>query len=82
MTDRATYLALKDNLSLDIIVEGDNQLFNQYGVIAVNPDKNEYINAEGAQAFIDWILSEEAQTLIEGYGIEQYGQPLFTPNAK
>jgi len=82
MTDRATYLALKDNLSLDIIVEGDDQLFNQYGVIAVNPDKNDYINAEGAEAFIDWILSDETQALIATYGIDQYGQPLFTPNAK
>ena len=82
LTDRATYLAMKDSLDLDIIVEGDAGLFNQYGVIAVNPDKSELINAEGAQAFIDWILSSETQALIGEYGKDVYGQALFTPNAK
>jgi tungstate transport system substrate-binding protein len=82
LTDRATYLALRDNLDLDIIVEGDDNLFNQYGVIAVNPAKNDLINAEGAQAFIDWILSPETQALIGEYGVDTYGQALFTPNAK
>jgi tungstate transport system substrate-binding protein len=82
LTDRATYLALSGNLDLDIIVEGDVNLFNQYGVIAVNPNKSDLINAEGAQAFIDWILSDETQALIAEYGKDTYGQALFTPNAK
>ncbi|MBS7525900.1 substrate-binding domain-containing protein [Fusibacter paucivorans] len=82
MTDRATYLALRDHLELDIIVEGDSNLFNQYGVIAVNPNKSDLINAEGAQAFIDWILSDDTQALIAEYGKETFGQALFTPNAK
>ncbi|WZL72130.1 substrate-binding domain-containing protein [Clostridiaceae bacterium 35-E11] len=81
LSDRATYLSMKDNLDLDILVEGDSQLFNQYGVIAVNPNKNDQINHEGAQAFIDWILSEKAQGLIGEFGKDKFGQPLFIPNA-
>lgn len=82
LSDRATYLSMKDNLDLEILVEGDSQLFNQYGVIAVNPDKNDQINHEGAQAFIDWILSEKAQGLIGEFGKDTFGQPLFIPNGK
>lgn len=80
-TDRATYLSMKDKIDLEIIVEGDKYLFNQYGVIAVNPNKNDKINKEGAQAFVDWILSEKVQKLIGQYGVDKYGQALFTPNA-
>lgn len=82
MTDRATYLSLRDTLDLDIVVENDNRLFNQYGIIPVNPDKNDKINAEGAKVFMDWMLSEEGQSLIGEYGKEKYGMPLFIPNAK
>lgn len=82
LSDRATYLSMKDDLDLQILVEGDENLFNQYGVIAVNPEKNDQINGEGAQDFIDWILSDETQELIGEYGKEEYGEPLFTPNAK
>ncbi len=81
MSDRATYLSMSDNLDLNVIVEGDPILFNQYGVMAVNPDKNDAINSAGAQAFIDWILSSETQELISGFGVEKFGQPLFVPNA-
>ncbi len=80
ITDRATYLSMKDDLGLDIIIEGDNNLFNQYGVIPVNPEKNENINNEGAVAFMTWILSEKGQNLIKEFGVEEYGQPLFIPN--
>ncbi len=80
-TDRATYLSMKDKIDLDIIVEGDKALFNQYGVIAVDPNKNDKINKEGAQAFVDWILSDKVQELIGQYGIDKYGEALFTPNA-
>jgi tungstate transport system substrate-binding protein len=82
LTDRATYLSKKENLDLEIIVEGDEKLFNQYGVIPVNPDKNDKINAEGAKKFVEWILSDETQKLIGEFGTEKFGQPLFTPNAK
>ena len=82
LTDRATYLSMRDQLELEIIVEGDTDLFNQYGVIAVNPDKNGSINADGAEAFIQWLLSEDTQALIGDFGVDTFGQPLFIPNAK
>lgn len=78
MTDRATYLNLKDTLALEILVEGDTSLFNQYGVIPV-VDAN---NPEGAQAFADWIVSDEGQAVIAEYGVEKFGAPLFFPNAQ
>jgi tungstate transport system substrate-binding protein len=81
LTDRATYLSMKENLDLEIIVEGDEKLFNQYGVIPVNPDKSDKINADGAKQFVDWILSDETQKLISEFGTKKFGQPLFTPNA-
>lgn len=81
MTDRATYLSMKTDLDLDIIVEGDENLFNQYGIIPVNPEKDENINNEGALAFMEWILSDKGQELIKEFGVEEYGQPLFIPNA-
>lgn len=82
MSDRATFLSMSDKIDLVVLVEGDSILFNQYGVMAVNPDKNESINNIGANAFIDWLLSEETQELISGFGVEKFGQPLFIPNAK
>ena len=82
LSDRGTYLSMKDNLDLEILVEGDSELFNQYGIIPVNPDKHENINAEGAQKFMNWILSDEIQEVIGKFGIDKYGQPLFVPNAK
>ncbi|NLX62891.1 MAG: solute-binding protein [Tissierellia bacterium] len=82
LTDRATYLNMRDVLELEIVVEGDENLFNQYGIIPVNPEKNDQINAEGAQKLFEWFLSDEAQNLIGEYGVEEFGQPLFTPNAK
>ncbi|MCG8538564.1 MAG: substrate-binding domain-containing protein [Clostridia bacterium] len=82
MSDRATYLSMKDKIELEIVVEGDPKLFNQYGVIPVNPDKTDKINHEGAKAFVDWILSENTQKLIGEFGKEKFGQPLFIPNAK
>lgn len=78
LTDRATYLNMKDSLELEILVEGDTALFNQYGVIPVTDASN----ADGAQAFADWIVSEEGQAIIAEYGVEEFGEPLFFPNAK
>lgn len=81
ITDRATWLNMSEGLDLIIVTEGDKDLFNQYGVIVVDPAKNDQINAEGALAFQNWILSAETQALIGEYGVAKYGAPLFTPNA-
>jgi tungstate transport system substrate-binding protein len=81
MTDRATYLATKQNLRLDILVEGDAVLLNIYHVIQVNPTKSTKINAEGAKAFVDFMISKEAQEVIRTFGVDKFGQPLFFPDA-
>lgn len=82
ITDRATYLAMRDSLELEIVCEKDTDMLNPYGVITVNPEKNDQINAEGAKAFADWLVSERGQELIGQFGVEEYGMPLFTPDAK
>ena len=83
MSDRSTYLArLAQGLELDIMVEEDPPLFNPYGVLPINPESAEGINADGALAFVDWITSEDTQALIAEFGIETYGKPLFFPNAE
>ena len=84
LSDRATWLNLGLDEDLTILCEKDESgiLYNQYGVICVNPEKNENINHEGAKEFQNWILSEETQKLIGDYGTETYGAPLFTPNAQ
>ncbi len=81
LSDRATWLSYAANTDLMIVTEGDTRLFNQYGVIVVDPEKNDKINAEGALDFQSWFLSEKAQGMIGEYGIAEYGAPLFTPNA-
>ena len=80
ITDRGTYLSMKDDLDLDIIIEGDENLFNQYGIIPVNPEKNDKINAEDAKTFMEWMLSDKTQELIGEFGVEEYGMPLFIPS--
>ena len=81
LTDRATYLATKANLELDILTEGDPVLLNIYHVITVNPDKSSMINVEGAQAFLEFMISDQAQEAIRTFGVDKYGQPLFFPDA-
>lgn len=81
MTDRATYLSMMDNLDLVILVEGDEIMFNQYGVIKVNPEKHPGINKKGADKFVEWIISDEIQNMISEFGKDEYGQSLFVPNA-
>ena len=81
LTDRATYLANLDTLDLEIFVGGDNQLLNVYHVIVVNPEKWPQVNFVGAQAFSLFLTSNEIQSLIGEFGIEQFGQTLFTPDA-
>jgi tungstate transport system substrate-binding protein len=81
LTDRATYLANKGVLDLVIMVEGDPSLLNIYHVIEVNPDKFPKINAAGAKAFADFMVSKEAQDIIAKFGVDKYSQPLFFPDA-
>lgn len=77
ITDRATYLAQKDNLDLILVIEGDESLLNPYHVITVNPELWENVNYEGALAFYNFMIAPETQTVIGEFGIDQYGQPLF-----
>ncbi len=79
LTDRGTWLSFKNCGDLDIIVEGDNRLFNQYGVILVSPEKHKHVKKELGQAFIDWLVSAEGQKAINDYKIN--GQQLFFANA-
>ena len=81
LTDRATYLANKANLSLDILVEGDPALLNVYHVITVNPDKWSKSNYDGAMAFAKFITAPETQSVIGQFGVDKFGQPLFFPDA-
>jgi tungstate transport system substrate-binding protein len=81
ITDRATYLSMKDDLDLVILVEGDERMFNQYGVIKVNPEKHKGINKKGADKFVEWIISDEVLDMISDFGKDEYGQSLFIPNA-
>jgi len=81
LADRGTYLSLKKNLGLDILVEGDKVLLNIYHVIEVNPAKWPKVNIEGAKAFADFMVSKEVQDIIGKFGIDKYGSPLFFPDA-
>jgi tungstate transport system substrate-binding protein len=81
ISDRATYLAQQKNLDLVILFQGDPKMLNVYHVIQVNPDKFSGINAAGAQAFSDFMLSTSTQQLIGQFGVKQCGQQLFVPDA-
>jgi tungstate transport system substrate-binding protein len=80
LSDRGTWLSFKNRGDLDIVVEGDKRLFNQYGVMLVNPEKHPSVKAEAGQSFIDWLISPEGQAAIGEYKID--GQQLFFPNAE
>ncbi len=80
LTDRGTWISFKNRGNLMILVEGDGRLFNQYGVILVNPTKHPHVKATDGQAFIDWLLSEKGQQAIAAFRIE--GQQAFFPNAR
>ncbi len=81
LTDRATYLANKENLELEILVEGDAVLLNVYHVMTVNPEKWPEINYEGAIAFSRFMTAPETQAVIGEFGVDKFGQPLFFPDA-
>ncbi|WP_422072336.1 substrate-binding domain-containing protein [Tranquillimonas rosea] len=79
MTDRATWISFENKQDYEILVEGDEDLYNQYGVIPVNPEECPSVNIDGAQAFADWLLSDAGQQAIAEYEVD--GQQLFFPNA-
>jgi tungstate transport system substrate-binding protein len=80
LTDRGTWLSFKNRGDLVILVEGDTKLFNQYGVMLVNPAKHAHVKKDMGQKFIDWLISPAGQAAIAAYKIE--GEPLFFPNYK
>jgi len=79
LTDRGTWLSFKNRGDLGIVVEGDQRLFNPYGVIVVNPKKFPHVKAAMGQQFVDWLVSKEGQVAIAGFKIN--GEQLFKPNA-
>ncbi|MBT0665154.1 substrate-binding domain-containing protein [Geobacter pelophilus] len=81
LTDRATYLALKKSLGLEILVEGDAKLLNIYHVIGVNQAKWPKVNAAGAKAFGDFMVGKKVQDVIGRFGVDKFGAPLFFPDA-
>ena len=80
LADRGTWISFKNRGDLEIMVEGDKRLFNQYGVMLVNPEKYPSVKKEFGQAFVDWLVSPEAQAAIAAYKID--GQQLFFPNTE
>jgi tungstate transport system substrate-binding protein len=80
LSDRGTWISFRNRGELAILVEGDTHLFNQYGVMLVNPEKFPHVKKEDGQAFVDWLISAEGQAVIANYKID--GQQLFFPNAK
>ena len=81
LSDRATYLNLKAGLELEVLFEGDEILNNYYHVMEVNPDKWPDVNNEGAVAFSDFVTGTEAQEFLNEFGVEEFGEPLFYPDA-
>jgi tungstate transport system substrate-binding protein len=81
IADRGTYLSVKKNLGLDILVEGDASLLNIYHVIQVNPAKWPKVNAAGAKAFADFMVAKKTQGMIKTFGVKKFGAPLFFPDA-
>ena len=79
LTDRGTWLSFKNRADLAVLVEGDTRLFNQYGVMVVNPAKHPQVKLAEAQKFVDWVISPAGQASIASYKIG--GEQLFFPNA-
>ncbi|HEY8578369.1 MAG TPA: extracellular solute-binding protein [Beijerinckiaceae bacterium] len=79
LSDRATWLSFRNRAALTVVVEGDRRLFNQYGVMLVNPRRHPHVKRAEGQAFVDWLVSPEGQKAIAGYRVG--GEQLFVPNA-
>lgn len=82
LTDKATYLSMKERLDLQIVLDGAEDLLNQYTVIAVNPDKHKNVNKKAAEKFIKWITSKKALDMINEFGRNEFGESLFMVNYK
>jgi tungstate transport system substrate-binding protein len=80
LTDRGTWLSFDNRQNLELLIEGDPRLFNQYGIMLVNPEKHPHVKADLGQEFIDWVLSDDGQEAIAAFKIN--GQQAFFPNAK
>ncbi|MEX1252874.1 MAG: substrate-binding domain-containing protein [Dehalococcoidia bacterium] len=81
ISDRATYLSQQDNLDLELLFEDDPKLLNIYHVMQVNPDEFDDLNSEGAEAFVAFMIGDDAQQMIGEFGVEEFGEPLFVPDA-
>ncbi|MDP3767961.1 MAG: substrate-binding domain-containing protein [Dehalococcoidia bacterium] len=81
ISDRGTYLSQRDTLDLVVLFEGDPRLINVYHVMQVNPERFDGVEAEGARAFVEFLVSDEGQALIGDFGVEEFGEPLFIPAA-
>ena len=81
LTDRATFLAQKDNLQLEIAVQGEKSLLNIYHVMQVNEEKFPKVNADGAKAFVEFMIDSKTQDIIGEFGMDKYGEPLFFKDA-
>ena len=81
LTDRATYLALSKNLGLAILLQGDRALLNIYSVLEVNPANGARVNVAGGKAFADFMVSPSTQKIIQGFGVDKFGESLFVPVA-
>lgn len=80
LSDRGTFLAQSDKIDLEIVSEGDEALKNIYHVMQVNPEKFDRINAEGAKAFVEFMIDKDTQETIKEFGVDKYGSPLFFPD--
>jgi tungstate transport system substrate-binding protein len=81
LTDRATYLSQKENLSLEVLSEGDKDLLNIYHVVEMTTRAGDKVQPDAAKAFADWMVGERAQKMIGEFGAEEFGRPLFVPDA-
>ena len=77
LTDMSTYLHLKNKLDLEIKVDNDQSLINEYSVMTINPNKNKMIHYDNAKIFMNWITSKEIKKLISTYGVKEFNVPLF-----
>ncbi len=82
LSDRATYLAFEERIALTVAAEGDPRLLNIYHVIAVNPERFPQVNKDGARAFLEFLLAPQTQEVIGSFGLDKFGQPLFTACAR
>lgn len=81
LSDRGTFLSMAKKLELRVLCEGDPELFNPYGIIAVNPARHKHVKYVEAMAYIGWVTSPEGQAIIRSFGVKEFGRPLFIPMA-